>query len=166
MPLVSSLFSITPTIRKRNGKLIAESSTRQNILWLGAYRKRVIVDPAKRIIRTSTRTWWAARSDDKFPFDLITAITYGHWQSSSTWGWSQDGGEAFHVGLKLDSGQEVPLFGFYGDRQFTNDGPLPNWMYWEEYLFDTIGTQESEGKRFVTLLSKMVNVGVQPPSLG
>ena len=39
-------------------------------------------------------------------------------------------------------------------------------MYWEEYLFDTIGTQESEGKRFVTLLSKMVNVGVQPPSLG
>ena len=34
-------------------------------------------------------------------------------------------------------------------------------MYWEDFLFDTSGTQEQESKRFVNVLSKMIGVEVE-----
>jgi hypothetical protein len=54
----------------------------------------------------------------------------------------------------------VHLFHFYGEGTFVNNSPFPDWCYWEEYLLDMSGTQESESRTFVDLLQKMLNVPV------
>jgi hypothetical protein len=57
------------------------------------------------------------------------------------------------------------LFNFIGDGTFSNNGPFPNWLYWDEFAFDLSGSQEKESRVFVDLLSKMVGVKIVPPRL-
>jgi hypothetical protein len=68
------------------------------------------------------------------------------------------------VGLRLHNLDELHLFFFYGDGTFSNDGPLPDWFYWKDYLFDLSGAQEKESRLFVDLPSKMMKVPVEPAS--
>ena len=73
--------------------------------------------------------------------------------------------DLYNVGLRLHGRKEVHLFYFYGDGEFSNDGPLPDWFYWSDYVFDVAGTQQRESRWFVELLSKMIGVSVEPPGL-
>ena len=45
-----------------------------------------------------------------------------------------------------------------------NEGPFPDWFYWQEYVFDLTGTQVSESRLFVELLSEMIRAPVIPPN--
>ena len=56
------------------------------------------------------------------------------------------------------------LFWFYGDGPFTNYGPFPDWLYWQEYLFDLRGTQETESRLYAEMLSRLTGAPVEPPS--
>ncbi len=67
--------------------------------------------------------------------------------------------------LKLHGGGDVHLFSFYGEGEFENVGPLPDWLYWQEYLFDLSGTQTQESRAYVELLSRMTGASVEPLSL-
>ncbi|HWY88736.1 MAG TPA: hypothetical protein VNX28_18640, partial [Gemmataceae bacterium] len=58
----------------------------------------------------------------------------------------------FSVGLRLYGGGERHLFYFFGDGTFTNTGPWPDWIYWEDFAFDMSGTQERESKAFVEVV--------------
>ena len=73
-----------------------------------------------------------------------------------------DSVDLFSVGLRLLSGEELHLFYFYGDGTFSNDGPWPDWLYWEDYVYDMSGTQERESRAYVDLLAKMIGVPVIP----
>ncbi len=55
------------------------------------------------------------------------------------------------------------MFNFSGEGTFANHGPWPDWIYWDEFAFDLSGSQESESRTFVDLLSKMLRVPVVPP---
>lgn len=68
------------------------------------------------------------------------------------------------VGLRLNTREEVHLFSFVGEGSFVNEGIFPDWLHWNEYLFDMKGTQERESRAFVELLCRMLGVSVQPPS--
>ncbi len=57
--------------------------------------------------------------------------------------------------------EEISVYGRYF-WILPNDGPWPDWLYWNDYLFDLSGTQERESKAFVELLSKMIGVSVVP----
>ncbi|MHB1037535.1 MAG: hypothetical protein ACYC35_26005 [Pirellulales bacterium] len=76
---------------------------------------------------------------------------------------AHDGLDLFTVGLRLHDDREVPLFRFFGDGEFTNEGIYPDWCYWRDYLFDLSGAQQKESRLFVDLLSKMIGVSVEPP---
>jgi len=54
-------------------------------------------------------------------------------------------------------------FWFYGDGPFTNYGPFPDWLYWQEYLFDLRGTQETESRTYAEALSRLIGAPVEPP---
>jgi hypothetical protein len=164
MPIVSSLFSICPRIARRKGKLIAESGLAARVFWLGAFSRRVVVDPDAGAVKVETRSWWFRRERKKYPFDLISAVSYGYYGAAHRGWWTSDGPEAFTIGLKLHYGAvSVPLFTFVGEGRFENHGPLPDWVYWEEYATDLAGVQDNESKRLADLMSKMIGVGVEPP---
>jgi hypothetical protein len=99
-------------------------------------------------------------------FGEVTGVTYGYEEAlPSLWWEARDPIDRFLVGLKLRSGEEVKLFVFTGDGTFTNDGPMPDWFYWQEFLGDYTGTQERDSRAFVKLLSKVLGVAVEPSAL-
>jgi hypothetical protein len=48
------------------------------------------------------------------------------------------------------------------DAALPGNGPFPDWFYWNDYVFNPNGTQDSESLVFVNLLSKLIGVSVVP----
>jgi len=166
MTVYSPLFSIGPRIRKRKGKLIASTNQLLQVLTLGLMYRQVAIDPKEAVVRFRQRYFWLFPRAWRIPFASIEAVTYGYYGSGGVnawWGVAGDTKDAYAVGLRLLGGQERHLFWFYGDGEFTNNGPLPDWWYWPEYTFNFAGTQERESRMFVNALSKMIGVTVVPP---
>lgn len=160
------LFSLCPRLSKRGGRLIASTAWRLRIVTLGSLYRRVLVDPVKQEVRIYRRYFWAFARRRRIRFGAIEAVTYGYqdWGGGASWTGAHDSVDFFSVGLRLHGGEELHLFYFYGDGTFVNDGPWPDWLYWDEFLFDWSGTQERESRAFVELLSKMMGVTIIPAS--
>jgi hypothetical protein len=152
-------------VTKTAGKLIARTAWRLRILSLGWLYRKVTVDPRRKELTVRRRYFWVFSRCRRIRFEAIDAITYGYqdWAASATVYPAHDSVDLFSVGVRLRGGEEVHLFYFYGDGTFTNDGPWPDWLYWDDYLFDLSGTQHRESYAFVELLSKMIGVSVVPP---
>ncbi len=163
MAISSPLLSICPRVRKVKGALVARTNLTLRILSLGLMNRKVRVDRNKEEVTISRRLFWFYPRRRRIPFAHIEAVTYSYqdWAADS-WTWAHDSVDLFSVGLRLHGGGETHLFYFYGDGTFQNDGPLPDWWYWEEFLTDFSGTQERESKLFVDVLSKMIGVTVAP----
>jgi hypothetical protein len=162
--ITSRLLSICPHVSKERGRLVARTSRRLLIPTLGLVYRQVTVDPEKEEISVYGRYFWLLPRRRRIRFRAIEAVTYGYqdWAADASWTWAHDSVDLFSVGLRLHGGDEVHLFYFYGDGTFTNDGPWPDWLYWDKYLLDMSGAQERESKAFVELLSKMIGVSVMP----
>jgi hypothetical protein len=162
--LFSRLFSICPRVSKRGRRLVASTAWRLRLLTLGLLYREVLIDPKKQELLIRRRFFWAFSRRRRIRFQAVEAVTYGYqdWALGASWTWAHDSVDLFSTGLRLHGGEEVHLFSFYGDGTFTNDGPWPDWLYWEDYLFDMSGTQERESRAFVELLSKMIGVPVIP----
>jgi hypothetical protein len=162
----SSLLSVGPRIRKDRGRLVAWTSWRISLMTLGTVHRRVTVDPGKQAV--FIRDWyaWVFPRRRRIPFGSIAAVTYGY-QDLAAWpgAWAHQASDWFSVGLRLQSRKPVRLFSFSGEGAFTNDGPFPDWCYWDHLVLDFSGTQESESRVFAELLSKMIGVPVEPPGL-
>jgi len=159
-----SFLSVCPRVRKVHGSLIAVTAWTMRILTFGLVNRKVKIDPKKQEVTISKRHLWVYPKRKRIPFDHIAAVTYVYEDAApfASWSWAHDSFDVFSTGLRLHGGKHVHLFHFFGDGTFRNDGPLPDWMYWEDFLFDTSGTQEQESKRFVNVLSKMIGVEVEP----
>jgi hypothetical protein len=153
-----------PRVRKADGCLVASSGWQFLVLTFGLFYRKVIVDPKRQEVTIYRRYLWVLPRRRRVRFRAIEAVTYGYqdWAADASWSWSHHSVDLFSVGLRLHGNDEVHLFYFYGDGTFTNDGPFPDWLYWDNYLFDVCGTQEKESKAFVELLSKMLDVSVVP----
>jgi hypothetical protein len=162
MPFYSSLNSVGPRVGKESGRLVARPAWRFLIMTLGLIYREVVVDPKSRVVLIRRRYAWLFARRYRIPFDAIRAIGYGYkdLNPGTGWFWTHDSYDWFTVRLRLRNGKEMHLFHFYGDGTFSNDGPLPDWYYWDDYLFDLSGTQESESRLFVELLSKMTGAPV------
>ena len=112
------------------------------------------------------RSWWFRRRSRVILFDEVAAFGYGYeeWSWSTTL-WARDPVDRFVVGLKLKWGEEVGLFWFVGDGTFTNEGPLPDWVYWKEIAFDVSGTQEQESRMFARALGNILGAPLGPSTL-
>lgn len=164
MALSFRLFSVCPRVKKIDAKLVASTAWRLRILTLGSMYRKVTVDRDAEEVIIESRYLWLFPRRRRIRFQAIEAISYGYrdWSPGAYLAWAHDSADLFSVSLKLFSGDERHLFYFYGDGTFSNDGPLPDWLYWEDYLFDMSGTQERESKVFVELLGKMIKVPIVP----
>lgn len=165
MAIYSRLFCVCPRVRKGKGKLFASTAWRLRLLTLGTLYRQVIVDPKQEVVRIRRRYFWLFARNRRIPFDSVKAVIYGYqdWADTS-WSWGRNTADLYTVGLRLHGGKELHLFYFYGEGEFVNEGPFPDWLYWDDYLFGAAGTQQRESHAFVELLGKMIGVPVEPPS--
>lgn len=137
------------------------------VLTLGLLLRRVVVDRESQTIHIERRTCWLFHSARRLPFGRVAAVTYGYEDVHPFAGIASthDAVDRYIVGLRVAGEEELRLFYFLGDGVFTNDGPLPDWWYWDEYVTDFSGTQERESRLFVQLLSKLIGVTIVPSTL-
>jgi hypothetical protein len=168
MAVISQIFSIGPRIREDGGRLVATTAWRYRLLTLGTSLRRVIIDAGDKVVLIRRRSFWLFRRGKTIPFSAIKSITYGYdpWSSGSWLSWTHDSLDIYAVGLSLRDGGDVHLFNFLGDGTFTNEGPLPDWMYWGAYASDFVGTQDQNSKAFAELLSRAIGVPITPPTWG
>jgi hypothetical protein len=167
MGLSLSILALCPRLTRRKGRLIATTPWRLRVLTLGALYRQVIVDVKDRVVIVRRRYLWFFKRARRVRFEHIKAIGYGYsGVAASDWSltWTRKPADNFTVQLKLHGGGDVHLFSFYGDGEFENVGPLPDWFYWEDYLFDLSGTQTQESRAYVELLSRMTGAPVEPLS--
>lgn len=158
-------LAICPRIRKQKGCIVATTAWRVRLLLLGLILRRVEIDPANQKIRIFSRYLWLLRFRREVSFKQISAITYGYEDMSaeSAFAFAYDSWDWFTVGIRIADRHEIHLFNFVGDGSFTNNGPLPDWMYWDNYACDLSGSQDQESRVFVDLLATMIQVPVDPP---
>lgn len=159
------LFAICPRIKKHSGRIIATTAWRVRLLFLGTIYRKVVIDAANKTISIFSCYLWLIRLRRAIPFSKVRAVTYGYEDMSpdSLLSYAHDSYDWFTVGLRFNDDSEMHLFNFIGEGTFSNNGPFPDWMYWEEFVFDITGSQEKESRVFVDVLSKIIGVKVVPP---
>jgi hypothetical protein len=164
MSITSRLFSIGPRISRKGDSLVAATGWRFGVLTLGAMFRRVVVDANAQTVRIRHRYGWLFGRSRTIPFRQIQSVVYGYedWSWDANFSFAYKTLDVYQVGLRLLDDREVHLFHFFGEGTIINEGPLPDWFYWPEYAFELGGTQQSESRLFVELLSRMIGVSVQP----
>ena len=160
------LFAICPRITKESNRIVVTTARRVQILLLGLLYRRVEIDPTCESISLWSRYAWLFGRQRTIRFAEVTAVTYGYEDLVSDAGYfsyAHDSFDWFTVGLRLRDDTEVHLFNFVGDGTFVNHGPLPDWLYWDDFTFNITGSQEKESRVFVDLLAKLCDVQVVPP---
>ena len=135
---------------ERGNKLVATTAWRLRVLTLEFLARSVVVDPKKKVVTVRARLFWLLARNRCLKFSAIEAVTYSYrdW-APGFGGWGHRSADVVKVGLRLYEHEDVRLFYFFGDGEFTNDGPLPNWLYWDHYLFDLAGDQQKESRAYV-----------------
>ena len=165
MALGLRLLSVCPRLQIRDGDLVVSTPRRVQLLTLGCFRREVILDGAHREIRITRRLFWLGRKTRRLRFDWVEGVAYGYKDLTPfpALQMTHDGCELFTIALRLyGADDEVHLFHYFGGGTFTNNGPFPDWLYWDEYMFDVTGTQDSESRALVDLLSRVIGAPVVP----
>lgn len=160
------LLAFCPRIRKDSDRIVATTAWRVRLLFLGTIYRQVVIDPAQKTVSIDSRYLWLIRRRKTVRFSEIHAVTYGYEDMSpaALFSFAHDSYDWFTVGLRFKDNTETHLFNFIGEGTFSNNGPFPDWIYWEEFVFDVSGSQEKESRVFVDVLSKMIGATVVPPS--
>lgn len=134
-------------------------------MLLGLWFRRATFDLDAQSVTIDNWYFYFFHQRQLYPFSDISHVTYGYVDSNmGSWlARTYDTIDNFEVGLRLRGGEEVSLFTFRGAGTHVNDSPYPDWLQRNEYVLDVTGTQESESRRLVNLLSKMLDVKVDPP---
>jgi hypothetical protein len=162
MAIVVPFLSMCPRIRKSKGKLVARTCVLAGVLSLGLLLRRVVVDPKHKRVTVSRRLFWFFAKRVVIPFKHVESVVYSYedWNAGTDWGWAGHTTDQFRVALKLIGGEEVHLFHFVGEGSFVNNSPFPDWMYWDQYVFDYSGDQVGASRAFAEVLKKMMGVSL------
>jgi hypothetical protein len=161
--LWSRIFVFKPRVYRRNGQLIAQSGWRSQLFSLGFGGRQVVIDRQREMVRIRKRSFWFARSTRFIPFKAVEEVTYDyHDVSPHTYAsWSHQEDDLFTVGLKLRTGEYVPLVRFYGEGDFSNDSDFPDWFFWEDKLEARLSMQNCEGESRAYAYSIAAVMGVE-----
>lgn len=111
-----------------------------------------------------TRTFWFYRKTRFVPFDAISQIlyTYNDIDPIGDWAYTHQQNDLFYVGLKLDRGERVLLFRFYGQGDFSNNTDWPDWFFIGDQIEAklTMQNQEGESRAYADALSVLTGVPV------
>jgi hypothetical protein len=123
------------------------------------------IDPRLKAVRIFDRRFWFFIRRRRIPFDAIEGISYGYHDVAMSWfSWEHQAQDVFTVALRMCNGEEIHLFRFFGAGGFVNDGPLPDWWYWEDQVTAelTCGNQESESRLFAETAARLIGVPIVP----
>ena len=146
--------------------LLARSDWKSQLVCLGFAGRSVTVDPARRLVRIRIRRFWFVTTSTVIVFDRVLYVLSGYrdWSFSnlSVFGAYRDRG-VYTVELRLKTGERVLLFRFYSEGDFINEGFVPDFLYWDDYVDAAVTKidQSSEAEAFARLVAGLVGVPIK-----
>ncbi|MCB2153871.1 hypothetical protein KQI84_03225 [bacterium] len=157
MALQIPFLSTGPKVTVENNVLVARTSTIFSIISLGLCLKSLRADPQRRVVTFRRVFFWVFAKTREIPFDQVKEVHYRyenmHPFASFT---AADSIDCYTVILEFHNRDEVTLFRWMGEGEFSNESLWPDWMYWEEILLDVEGTQKKESLAFFEALRGMI----------
>jgi len=144
---------------------MATSGWKAHLLSLGFGGRKVTIDPVRKLLRIAIRRGWFFTTSQVITFDRVLYVISGYrdWSLSnwSVFGAYRDRG-VFTVELRLKTGERIVLFRFYSEGDFINDGFMPDFMYWDDYLDAALtkGNQGKESEVFARLVAGLIGVPI------
>lgn len=166
MPFYSKFLAMTPRIRVTPDRITARTSLWWQCLNLGTFRREVVLDSRTKTIRISGRFFWFFRGSRNIAFNEVKGVLYNYHESGAASSYvtgESEGSDNYHVGLRLHSMEEVPLFNFSGEGDYvqhtTDIWDIPRGMI--ESALDAVGTQQEESLEFIDLLCHRLGVQLE-----
>lgn len=163
--LLQRLLQCRPRIYRQGNQLIAVTGWRTQILCLGFAGRKVVVDPDAKLVRLTQRAFWFATYGKVYTYDRILYVLSGYrdWSLSglSVSGAYRETG-VFTVELRLTTGERIVLFRFFDEGAFTNEGFLPDAMYWQDYVNSALTTvdQGTAADNYAKLVAGLIGVRI------
>src|SRR5262245_8852448 len=98
--------SVGHRVSRTGDRLVVRESLRVQLLLLGSYVHRVVVDGSSKTITVEQRSGWLRASRQKIPFADVRAVTYGYRDlarspAAAFSGSASESYDHFSVGLRL-----------------------------------------------------------------
>lgn len=164
MPLYLPFLSSQPKVRITSELIEVGPSVTQMIRNLGIGDARLLVDSKARRLVVVRRSFWFFRSRRILAFDRIEHITHECETLGEGLGYvtGESGGhETFAIGVRLKSGEKVPLIELSGDApeiQQTFTLPGERIRARVDEALDLAGTQQEDSLELVDLLQARIGV--------
>lgn len=159
------LFNVQPVVKAVGKALVIETSWKGHLLSFGAASRRVVANPQTKTVRIEGRRFWFARWSKVIPFDRVDAIEYGYANWNAGLAYQEQ--DVFTLNLRMKLGPPELLCRFVGGGDFVNNTSLPDFFFLESQLEARFskGDQESGSLKVADLLSNMIGVPIENPSL-
>jgi hypothetical protein len=148
------LLQCCPAVSRSGNVLVARSGWKSQFLCLGSTGRKVTVDTDQKFLRIRYRVFWFLTISKLYTFERILNVVYDYKPIWLISGWYQERG-IYTVEIRLTSGERITLFRFFDSGSFSNEGFLPDFIYWQDYM-DSALTQSDQGMQadmFAHLLS-------------
>lgn len=157
MPITTRFLSTGPRLRVRDHVLLARTSVSFLVCTLGLCFKSLEADPARRRITFRMRFLWLFWWTWEISFDDIAEIHYRYTNLVPFGDYiAADSIDCYAVVIERRDRSEVLMFRWIGQGLFANNSGLPEFLYWEDLIFDMQGTQKQESLVFFEALKAMI----------
>lgn len=161
----TSLYSIKPKVWARGDRLHARTSYPIQLLTLGVYARRMLVDRERQTIELETDWFWFFNRRRVIPFHRVAHIDTTYGNVGTSFGWTDAGlgrtdkEEVFAASLFLKEPEErVNLFRFFGDGVVKTGAT--GVLFGGDDLIDSYGDQADHFKFFINELQKFLQVPI------
>ncbi len=163
MPIYVPFLSSSPHIRVTSDLIEVRPSATLRMRNLGAGDATILVDSKAKRVVVRRRSFWFLNHRRVLPFHLIKHVTYEHAGQGEAIGYvtgESAVAERFEIGLRLQSGELVPLIELDGDAPQIHEVSTLGHRAYEmlEEAMDLAGTQQEDSLRLVELLQARIGV--------
>jgi len=164
----SNLLSLKPHVYNKDGVLVIETCFIFRLLSLFTYYRRVEMSAQNRTISILRKVFPCFPSTIELNFDDIYYLDYSFDSivsdfSTNQWSFGEhtDQAERFSVNVITHDNQKHLIGSFMGDGSICTG--MRGIMISDDSIIDFSGTQEEESRKFVKILSKILQVPIGQP---
>ena len=160
-------LSMGPISRIENECLVIRNTFIQRLCTIFTDLRHITIIPRQRLLLYHRRLFYFNDISQTIPFDDMSHLDYTFHSIGTDWGITaerfgrHDQVESFRVELVLKDGTRYPLCAFQGEGAVST-----GWIgviFGDDDLFDLSGTQESDSRRFVSALAKLLQIPMISP---
>lgn len=162
-----SILSTGPKIVSDGRGLRARCSVWQGLSCGFLFWRSLKIDRQRRTLTIFHLDFWLIPQKWVVSYHDIRDINYKYrdYGFLRSLNYARNSLDCYTVSIELQNYRVIDLFWWYGEGEFLNESILPDWVFWQQYAFDTKGSQKRESLQFYEMLREEIFRERQPGSI-